>query len=77
MPQHKSSRQAANRRYYERNRERILQLRRASRNDTRARLQFLDYIIESSQHQMMQVSRPIVQASRPEEDKSETNNYLN
>ncbi|CAG8560775.1 2559_t:CDS:2, partial [Racocetra persica] len=39
---HKSSRQAANRRYYERNRERILQRRRASRIETRARLERLE-----------------------------------
>ncbi|CAG8684272.1 8829_t:CDS:2, partial [Racocetra fulgida] len=44
MPQHRSSRQAANRRYYERNRERILQLRRASRIETRARLERLERI---------------------------------
>ncbi|CAG8799605.1 3655_t:CDS:1, partial [Racocetra persica] len=34
----------ANRRYYEKNRERILQLRRASRIEARARLEYLERI---------------------------------
>ncbi|CAG8452764.1 13825_t:CDS:2, partial [Cetraspora pellucida] len=75
MHQHKSSRHAANRRYYERNRERILQLRRASRNETRARLQYLENL---HYHQLPPIhyllNPPVMQASGPEENTSVTKN---
>ncbi|CAG8670573.1 10003_t:CDS:2 [Cetraspora pellucida] len=45
MLQISSSRTAANRRYYERNRERILKRRKDSRNETRAQLQLLEEIM--------------------------------
>ncbi|CAG8786238.1 16679_t:CDS:1, partial [Cetraspora pellucida] len=75
MPQHKSSRHAANRRYYERNRERILQLRRASRNETRARLQYLENLHNLQLPPIQYIlnnTPPVMQASGPEENTSVT-----
>ncbi|CAG8843565.1 33192_t:CDS:1, partial [Racocetra persica] len=70
--------------YYERNRERILQLRRASRIETRARLEYLESIRVScfqthsnpqlpSIYSLLNFESPqheMMLASKPEENKS-------